>query len=435
MAVSGAGRTDGRVLDRIGAVSVGLASLFGAVAGYAILTIAARVLVPTSRNTEFVTFWSVFFVGIGALTGLSTEVLRGTTASRTDRSTREGSGATGVRVLPLGIGVGLSVGAIVAATSPLWAGSVFPRDPRLALVLAAALAAFSVHVVVLGALGGAGRWRAYSGLIAIESAVRLAGIAVATAAGATVVSYAIALVFAEFAWLVVLAVSAPARRAARARTDLPLRPFLRRSSAAAVSSGIAAFLVVGFPLLLTFTTSVEAYALAAPVLLAISLTRAPLLLPLSAYQGIVIARMVTLRDRGPRIVLPLLGAVGAVAGVASLAAFWIGPTVMGFLLGPSYVISGSVLAGLTAGAGALALLTLTGATCQAFLLHGWYMAGWLVALAVACGLLAFLPGSVAARSVTALLVGPAVGVAVHLVGMFPPRRWVGAASPRAATVG
>jgi len=62
------------------------------------------------------------------------------------------------------------------------------------------------------------------------------------------------------------------------------------------------------------------------------------------------------------------------------------------------------------------MLTLTGAATVAAALHRAYSLGW-VAATVASGLLLLVPLPLQTRTVVALLCGPMVGIAVHLVAL------------------
>ncbi|MBV8928436.1 MAG: hypothetical protein JO152_04855, partial [Mycobacteriaceae bacterium] len=84
--------------------------------------------------------------------------------------------------------------------------------------------------------------------------------------------------------------------------------------------------------------------------------------------------------------------------------------------GPGYRADGALLAWLTAGAVAIALLTLTGAAVVAAALHRAYSAGW-VGATVASTMLLLLPLELQTRTVVALLCGPLVGMAVHLAAL------------------
>ena len=84
--------------------------------------------------------------------------------------------------------------------------------------------------------------------------------------------------------------------------------------------------------------------------------------------------------------------------------------------GADYHVDGALLAWLTAAAITIALLTLTGAAAVAAALHRSYSLGW-VGATVASILLLLLPLDLETRTVVALLFGPLVGIAVHLVAL------------------
>jgi O-antigen/teichoic acid export membrane protein len=148
----------------------------------------------------------------------------------------------------------------------------------------------------------------------------------------------------------------------------------------------------------------------------VTLTRAPLLVPLTAMQGNLIAHFVDQRnDRmralaGPAALVAGLGVVGVV--VAGLA----GPWLLRVGFGPGYRADGALLASLTAAAVAIAMLTLTGAATVAAALHRAYSLGWIGAT-VASTLLLLLPLELQTRTVVALLCGPLVGIAVHMAAL------------------
>jgi O-antigen/teichoic acid export membrane protein len=175
-------------------------------------------------------------------------------------------------------------------------------------------------------------------------------------------------------------------------------------------------MVVGFPMLLSITTYPAQYKGAAPLLLAITLTRAPLMVPLNAYQGVAVSHFVQHRDAGLRTMVPAARAVLALGVGGAALAFAVGPWLMQLLLGKGYDVSGRTLAGLTLAATGLAFLTLTGALCQALTLHGVFVGGWVASLVVAI-LVLMTPLTIENRAVLALLVGPLVGITIHLVAL------------------
>jgi hypothetical protein len=172
---------------------------------------------------------------------------------------------------------------------------------------------------------------------------------------------------------------------------------------------------MGFPVLLKATSS-DLGAAGGVVILAVTLTRAPLLVPLTAMQGNLIAHFVDQRTErlralvGPAAVVTGLGLLGV------LLAGLFGPWLLREGFGAEYRADGALLAWLTAAAVAIALLTLTGAAAVAAALHRAYSAGW-VSATVASALLLLLPLGLQTRTVIALLCGPLVGIAVHLAAL------------------
>ena len=172
---------------------------------------------------------------------------------------------------------------------------------------------------------------------------------------------------------------------------------------------------MGFPVLLKVTSS-QLGAQGGVVILAVTLTRAPLLVPLTAMQGNLIAHFVDQRTARLRALLAPAALVGVIGVVGVLAAGLLGPWLLRIGFGPDYHAAGPLLAWLTAAAVAIAMLTLTGAATVAAALHRSYALGWVCAT-VAATLLLLLPLPLQTRTVVALLCGPLVGIGVHLVAL------------------
>ncbi|KQY47495.1 hypothetical protein [Cellulomonas sp. Root137] len=397
-------------LTRGSATGVGVASVVAAASSYGVILIAAWTLEP-ARNADFLAFWSLLFFSFGMLAGIQNET------TRSVRSAYDGAvgRAPGAPVLPLALAIGAALGLLLVATSAWWAAPVLgEREPLIIAVLALAVVAFAGQVALAGSLGGAGRWSVFAVLVGSEATARLALVALAAVAGAAIAGLEVAAAAAAGTWLLVLAASPAARRAAGARADVTTWPFLRRSGAAIVAAASSAALVVGFPVLLRVTSTPAEYALSAPLLIAVSLTRAPLMIPLGAYQGVAITHFLTHRDRGIAAIRPIALAVLGAGALGALLAWLVGPWLMATLIRSDYRVDGAVLAGLTFAAALLALLTLTGAAVLALDRHAAYTAGWIAATLVSTIIL-LLPLPVELRAVLSLGVGPVVGVVVHLV--------------------
>jgi hypothetical protein len=379
------------------------ASLVSGVSGYLALILAARTL-SRADNAEFLVFWGTVFALYGVLIGVTTETTRAVTTTRDDRP------AT-TRLLPVVVGFGLTLVAVVALSGLVWAPAVLGEDwvPLLgATALGSAL--FAVHVAVSGVASGRGAWSGYSLLVAGETASRLVLFVVVALTAASVTGFAVASAVASGFWLLATLFSRRYRDLWNQRVQADVRGLLRRLVASCSATGVSALLLVGYPVLLRVTTPDDVFAGAAPLVLAVSLCRAPLLVPLGAYQNVVVSRVAA---HGVRALVPVLVGLGGITAVGALAAWPVGPWALR-LVNPDYHVDGPVFAGLVLGAGLVAVLTMTGAAAVALDHHTVYLAGWIAATVTTVGVL-LVPGMLEARVVTSLLVGPAVGVLVHLV--------------------
>jgi O-antigen/teichoic acid export membrane protein len=396
---------------RGGVARVAVATAVTAACGYAVLYLAARNLEPAGFSV-FAVFWGAFGLVTGAANGLLQE------ATREVRVVGGAHGAPGPSTQPMRVaaGVGVAAAAVVALTCPLWAPHVFAQQRALSVaLLAVGLAGFCMHATLLGMFAGAGRWSHYGSLMVIDAVIRVAIAAAAFLQGWGLVGYLWATVGGAVAWLLVLAGSPAARRVAHMSTAGGVRGFLRGAAHSIAAAGAGAILVMGFPVLLK-ATSADLGAAGGVVILAVTLTRAPLLVPMTAMQGNLIAYFVDRRTARLRALLAPTAVIAAVGAVGVVAAYLVGPWLLRAAFGPEYQTTGALLAWLTAGAAMIALLTLTGAATVAAALHRAYALGWVGATAAAA-LLLCLPLGLEARTVVALLCGPLMGIAVHVAAL------------------
>ena len=189
------------------------------------------------------------------------------------------------------------------------------------------------------------------------------------------------------------------------------------------AAGANAILVMGFPVLLRLT-STELGARGGVIILAVTLTRAPVLVPLMTMQGNLIAHFVDERTNRLRALIGPSWVLGGIGAVGVLAASLVGPWLLRVAFGSQYDAGSALLAWLTAAAVAIGMLMLTGAAVVAAKLHRAYALGW-VGATLASGLLLLLPLPLETRTVVALLCGPLVGIAVHLVALARAGRSTG----------
>lgn len=390
---------------------VGVATAISALCGYTVLYLAARTLDPAGFSV-FGVFWGAFGLVTGAAFGLLQE------ATREVRSIRQQPSEATEHTRPMRVAAAVAVGAgaLIAATSAVWAPHVFAESRMLSVaLLSVGVAGFCLHATLLGMLAGVGNWTLYGSLMVTDAVIRVLIAAAAFALGWGLVGFLWATVGGAAAWLMILLVSPTARAAAGVRTTVGAADFLRGALHSIAAAGASAILVMGFPVLLK-ATSGELGAAGGIVILAVTLTRAPLLVPLTAMQGNLIAYFVDHRSARLRaLLLPAAVVVGLGAlGVAAAAA--VGPWLIRTAFGADYQTGPALLAWLTAAAVSVALLTLTGAATVAAALHRAYALGW-VGATLAAALLLTLPLDLPTRTVVALLCGPLVGMAVHLLAL------------------
>jgi len=411
--MTGVGSSQGPVA-RGSVARVGTATALTALCGYAVIYLAARDLAPSGFSI-FGVFWGAFGLVAGAANGLLQETTR---EVRSTRHLDVMPGPEPPRIHPLRVAamVGVAAAVVIAGSSPWWSGRVFAEARWLSVgLLSVGLAGFCLHATLLGMLAGTDQWTRYGALMVTDAVIRVTVATATFVIGWGLEGFLWATVAGAVAWLIMLVSSSAARATARLQT--PGRPatFLRGAAHSITAAGASAILVMGFPVLLKLTSN-ELGAQGGVVILAVTLTRAPLLVPLTAMQGNLIAHFVDERTGRLRALIAPAEIIGGIGAAGVLAAGVVGPWLLRVGFGPQYHASGALLAWLTAAAVAIAMLTLTGAATVAAALHRAYSLGW-VAATVASGLLLLMPLPLETRTVVALLCGPLVGIGVHLVAL------------------
>lgn len=388
-----------------------LATIVAAIGSFAVLIISARAL-PNAINLQFVAFWGLFFALTGVLGGLMQETTRAIGAAESrgrDRNREQGqsqeqeaseAGQTlGARPITVSLGVAAVTFVTMAVTGPLWAPLVVQDDAGTAILLMAfGLALYSMQATTSGLLSGRQLWGPYAALIMIDILVRVALALIAWYFGWGLLAWLIITVFGTVSWLI-LALFSPATRSVMfARADVPVRRFITLMVTAMGASGASAVLVTGFPTIVKIAgeavttgagiaesltpphaNNFTAAVTIAGIAYAVTLTRAPLLMPLEKFQNAIIVSFVRHRSEGVLAALAKpLGALAAFGTFGAGLAWLIGPWIMTLILDDSYHVSGPVLAALTLGATLTAMLMITGSVTLAVEKHHMYLiGGWL----------------------------------------------------------
>ena len=213
-------------ISRSSVARVGVATVLSALCGYIVLYLAARDLAPAGFSL-FSVFWGAFGLFTGAAFGLLQE------ATREVRSVRDSGPVTEPHTLPMRAAalVAISAALLIGGTSALWAPHVFAASEALSvLLLAVGLAGFCLHATLLGVLAGVDGWTQYGALMVIDAAIRVAVAVCAFLLGWGLDGYLWATVAGSMSWLLVLASSQVARRAAGIRTRGTTKTFLAGAS-------------------------------------------------------------------------------------------------------------------------------------------------------------------------------------------------------------
>lgn len=390
----------------------GLAFVLGATVvaggiGYVIQAVVPA-FVGADEYIAFSVFWSVVYLVVSGLSGIQQEVTRAAHPGT-------GTGTSTLARFALLCAVGSAI--VVVATSLLWAPLAFSADV-LSPVASVAVAAvgYSFVAALSGALYGVRHWPGVAGMTVIDAAVRLVAVLVSLLLGAELAAlgWAVALPFAVAALLVWLWTGRSIRRGLDLDTDLRgLFGNSARTVGAAIATGV---MISGLPFILGLTARDAAPGLLASLILVITLTRAPLVIPLVALQSYLV---VTFRDAAAQVrrrVALFSGGMLAVTVVLSALAILVGPWVIGLLYGDRYALPPLAYAAIVASAGLTGVLCITGPAALALGRHTLYLLGWVVASLVTIGCL-LLPLPELPRVLAALLAGPVAGIAVHAVAL------------------
>ncbi|EUA05913.1 putative membrane protein [Mycobacterium kansasii 732] len=319
----------GRPITRGSVARVGIATAVTGLCGYAVIYLAARNLAPSGFSV-FGVFWGAFGLVTGAAFGLLQETTREVRSMQYLDVLPDGGRIHPLRAAAL---VGVAAAVVIAGSAPLWSGRMFVEARWLSVgLLSVGLAGFCLHATLMGMLAGMNRWTQYGALMVTDAVIR-----VAVAAGTFVVGWGLAgflwaTVAGSVAWLIMLATSPTTRVTARLLTPGNTATFLRGAAHSITAAGASAVLVMGFPVLLKLTSD-ELGARGGVVILAVTLTRAPLLVPLTAMQGNLIAHFVDESTHRLRALLSPAAVIGGIGAVGVLAAGVVGPWLLRALFG------------------------------------------------------------------------------------------------------
>ncbi|WP_237187422.1 hypothetical protein [Rothia nasimurium] len=409
------------VISRGQSLFITASSIISAGTTFLVTWLAARSL-TVEDNKDFLVFWSLTSLVFATLLGVQQESARligshhlskGNSASVPRQRT--------YNPLVVATWVGLTCALIFAALTPVWLGTVLPAgDWRTVLLITLVTAVYACHVYCIGAMAGTRSWTEYALLISTGGIFCFLCTLLVSVVGGGLLAFQLSFLATAFLWLIFVAFSPRVRSATRLR--LVGRPGAAyRSMLLAVGTAVAmAAMSTGFPIFLEATSSkaeTESDALLAAIILGISITRAPIMMPLQAFQGVAVSYFLAHAQRPTAALLKPVGALLALGAVGAGAAYLLGPWLFDEIY-EKYAgqLDGAFLAALTFAAALLAVTTLSGTAALAMGAHRIYLAGWVVTVVVAFGCL-LLPLDLETKTIVALMASPVIGAAAHLAGM------------------
>lgn len=401
-------------------------SLLAAVSTLVVTMIAQRALTG-SELTEFLLFWAALFTVTGIITGIQPEITRAVGTARTQTVSAEGSAPQSARVVTVTAALGAIAGALVLVSSPLWAGQQIPHSAAVGVtVMALGVFLYALQATMSGVTAGEDRWYLFAAVGGLESAGRLFLMLAAAIMIPSLAGLEVATVVPMGLWLILALVIVSGRRLWVARADVPAGRLTANILWSFLSSAAAAVLMMGFPNVLKASGAAESEPVVlGTLILAISITRSPIMIPLQAFQGVAVSAFLKQRHRPVAAFIKPAAAVVAVGAVGAVAAYLVGPLLFRLIYPPAAgaesayeaAASGFTLGALVFASALLALMTLSGNMALAVNQHRIYLAGWVVAAAVTLSLAFLVPAPLVPRAIVALAVGPVCGFVVHMVGV------------------
>ena len=408
-----------------------------AAASTLVVTMIAQRALTGSELTEFLLFWSALFTVTGIITGLQPEITRAVGTARTYAAAdgvasahpaSDGAPAPqGARVVTVAAALGAVAGVLVLVSSPLWAGQQIPHSAAVGVtVMAVGVFLYALQATISGVAAGEDRWYLFATVGGLESAGRLLLMLAVALLIPSLAGLEVATVIPMGLWLILALVTFSGRRLWVARADVPAGRLTVNILWSFLSSAAAAMLMMGFPNVLKASGAAESEPVVlGTLILAISITRSPIMIPLQAFQGVAVSAFLKQRHRPVAAFIKPAAAVVAVGAVGALAAYLVGPLLFRLIYPPAAgtesayeaAASGLSLGALVFASALLALMTLSGNMALAVNQHRIYLAGWVVAAVVTLGLAFLLPAPLVPRAVVALAVGPVCGFVVHMVGV------------------
>lgn len=396
---------------RSGVSFVAAATVLSAASGFLVTLIAAHALDP-GPYAHFAAAWGLLYLIVGALNGIQQEASRAVAVQET--SLRPDAGHT-----HLAFGV-FAFGALVAICASFYVMLAIGNDgfdmatQRVLWAVIPACIFIAGQMLFSGALTGSDRLLGYASVISLEATTRL--VLFVCALIVFVPSTALLVLFAilPFAMWLLLLLQPDWRRLLTSRAEGSFWKVQQRFVLVGVATVLTSLLTTGFPLLLHGLSRDASNDELGILVLLITLTRAPLLVPLTSFQSTLVSWLIRNRERAHRVVLLLAAGTVLIGAAVAAVAAWLGPWAIRTVFGAEYDAQPNVLFNITVCSVSLALLMIASCVALAQNRQAVYLLSWMIATGAAIAFL-LLPLSITVRCYLALGIGPLLGVVVSLI--------------------
>lgn len=399
--------------ESVNAPAGGLSAVLGATAfagivGYAIQLLSVSALPDAERYLSFSVFWSTMYLFGGAVGGVQQELARATHPVTGVLESR--NPAARFAILAAAV-VGVAAALVAIPLAPV-AFSAAPVALSAAFVLG--MVGYVLTSTLTGILYGIGQLKVVAALIVSDAALRSVAVLGGLLVGASAEFLAFAITIPFGASVVLVWLICRRRVVGRFELDLPDAAIARNALRTVGASSAIGVMVAGLPLLFGVFLG-DAPVVVASLVMVVTITRAPLIIPLMALQTYLI---VFFRDAGSlrtRRLIQVLSGVAAVSVVCVAFGAWLVPGLIDLLSSGRYQVDHLTSACVITSAALVGLMCVTSAALLAANRHNAYFMGWLVAAVLTIGFLALGTIDVAPRALLSLVAAPLIGLTIQLV--------------------
>lgn len=380
-----------------------------------------QILVPLWLDTPetyvpFAVFWATTFLLVSMISGVQQEISRAVHLRAPNSVADRGSGRTSDEPRAAGDTLVRSsivfviIAAVIAILVTAVGGvSLFGAQQwELGGALALACVGYALVAVLSGLFYGAEAYTLAAGTTVLDALLRF-GMMLTIALlglGLVPIAYGVALPFL----LTALIIGCIAHRRLRGRLSLDVgaRKLVIQASQAMLAALATGVLISGLPTILSFTSGGLGDTALAGIVLALTLTRAPIVIPLLALQSYLVVTYRKLATASWRRALLLSAAVAGLTLVVAMLLWAFGPQLLSAVYGNSFALSGPQLALVVASGGTTAGLAAAAPMLLARGHHSRYLAVWALAAVITVAALMFTRDSVDGTLI-AIAAGPLIG--------------------------